>query len=366
MQARHQDERRRLYLDFDGYFAAVEEQAAPALHGRPVAVLPYEGARTCVISANAAAKRHGVGTGTGVDEARRRCPGIALVGQRPDLYVRVQRRIAHAVNAELPIDAVCSVDELCCVLGARDGAQDVGRRIKARLRDAVGPRVTCSMGVAPNRWLAKVASAMDKPDGLTVLDALPGRLLALDLEDLPGVGARVRERLRRAGIDTVAALWEARPKALRAVWGSVHGERLWYALHGHDVGPLRTRRGSIGHGRVLPPEARSAATARPWVRLLMVKAARRLRREGWTARRLGLAVERIGAPPWQGAAALDRVDDDRACLAALGACGMRSRRTGPGPASSGCRCGLTAWRRSRAGRGSCSRDRVRGGRRRRR
>ncbi len=91
-----QDGRRRLYLDFDGYFAAVEEQAAPALHGRPVAVLPYPEARTCVISANAAAKRHGVGTGTGVDEARRRCPGIALVSQRPDLYVRVQRRIAYA------------------------------------------------------------------------------------------------------------------------------------------------------------------------------------------------------------------------------------------------------------------------------
>ena len=81
-----QDGRRRLYLDFDGYFAAVEEQAAPALHGRPVAVLPYPEARTCVISANAAAKRHGVGTG--VDEARRRCPGIALESQRPDLYVR--------------------------------------------------------------------------------------------------------------------------------------------------------------------------------------------------------------------------------------------------------------------------------------
>ena len=124
--------RKRLYLDFDGYFAAVEEQASPALHGRPVAVLPYPEARTCVISANAAAKRHGVGTGTGVDEARRRCPGIALVSQRPGLYVRVQRRIAGAVNAEIPIDAVCSVDELCCVLGKRDGAEDVGRRIKAR------------------------------------------------------------------------------------------------------------------------------------------------------------------------------------------------------------------------------------------
>ena len=148
--------RRRLYLDFDGYFAAVEEQAAPALHGRPVAVLPYPEARTCVISANAAAKRHGVGTGTGVDEARRRCPGLALVSQRPALYVRVQRRIAHAVNAEIPIDAVCSVDELCCELGARDQAQDVGRRIKARLRAAVGPRVT---SIAAARTMFRSASA---------------------------------------------------------------------------------------------------------------------------------------------------------------------------------------------------------------
>ena len=77
MRASRQNGRRRLYLDFDGYFAAVEEQAAPALHGRPVAVLPYPEARICVISANAAAKRHGVGTGTGVDEARWRCPGVA-------------------------------------------------------------------------------------------------------------------------------------------------------------------------------------------------------------------------------------------------------------------------------------------------
>ena len=103
MPACRRDGRKRLYLDFDSYFAAVEEQASPALHGRPVAMIPYPEARTCVISANATAKRHGVGTGSGVDEGRRRRPGIALVSQRSGLYVRVQCRIANAVNAALPM-----------------------------------------------------------------------------------------------------------------------------------------------------------------------------------------------------------------------------------------------------------------------
>ena len=160
----------RLYIDFDGYFAAVEEQASARLHGRPVGVIPFANARnSCVISANARAKRRGVGTGTRIDETRRRCPEIALVPQRPDVYVRTHRRIVAAVNSVMPIDAVCSIDELSCVLGSSDRPEEVGRRIKTRGREAAGERVTCSMGIAPNRWLAKVAADMRKPDGFTVL-----------------------------------------------------------------------------------------------------------------------------------------------------------------------------------------------------
>ena len=102
----------RLYVDFNGFFASYEEQADPRLSGCPVGVIPFQDARnSCVITANAKAKRFGVKTGIAIAEARRLCPRIALVPQRPDLYVRTQQRIVVAVLSVLPIDVICSIDE---------------------------------------------------------------------------------------------------------------------------------------------------------------------------------------------------------------------------------------------------------------
>ena len=313
---------KRLYIDFDGFFASCEEQADPGLHGRPVGVIPFAGARnSCVLAANPAAKRFGVRTGTAIAEARRLCPRITLTPQRPDLYVRIHRRIVAAVLSVLPIDVVCSIDELAAVLGDRDRPEEVAGRIKARVRAAVGERITCSIGCAPNRWLAKIAADLEKPDGLTVLlpADLPGPLLGLGLEALPGVGRRMRARLKQAGMATVEDIWKTDPGRLRSVWGSVNGARFWYALHGYAVEPPVTRRGSIGHGRVLPPGERSAQAARPMARQLVVKAARRLRREGFFARRLTLSADCLDAPSWTASAALPRANDDLTCLDALSA-----------------------------------------------
>ena len=103
-----QDGRRRLYLDFDGYFAAVEEQAAPALHGRPVAVLPYPEARTCVISANAAAKRHGVGTGAGrtLAEVRAALSAAGVDVDEAAAYEAMARAFNDCEAEDLPLMAV--------------------------------------------------------------------------------------------------------------------------------------------------------------------------------------------------------------------------------------------------------------------
>ena len=313
---------KRLYIDFDGFFASCEEQADPGLHGRPVGVIPFAGARnSCVIAANAAAKRFGVTTGTGIDEARRLCPRITLAPQRPDLYVRTHHRVVAAVLSVLPVDVVCSIDELAAVLGERDRPEEVAGRIKRRIRRAVGERITCSIGCAPNRWLAKIAADLDKPDGLTVLfpDDLPGPLLDLGLDALPGVGGRMRARLKRGGMATVEDVWNSSPGRLRSLWGNVNGARFWYALHGYAVEPPVTKRGSIGHSRVLPPGERSVQLARPMARQLVVKAARRLRREGLLARRLILSTDFFNAPAWTASTVVARANDDLTCLDALSA-----------------------------------------------
>ena len=101
--------------------------------------------------------------------ARRRCPGIARVPQQPDLYTRIHHRIVAAVLDVLPIEAVCSIDEFAATVAPRDIPAALTHQITQRLRDAVGECVTCSIGYAPNRWLAKIAADLDKPDGLTVL-----------------------------------------------------------------------------------------------------------------------------------------------------------------------------------------------------
>ena len=131
----------QLYIDFDGFFAACEEQADRRLQGRPRGVIPFAGAvHSCVIAANTLAKRAGVTTGMAIADARRRCPGIALGPQQPDLYTRIHHRIVAAVLDVLPIDAVCSIDEFAATVEPRDIPTALTHQIKQRLRDAVGVR----------------------------------------------------------------------------------------------------------------------------------------------------------------------------------------------------------------------------------
>jgi DNA polymerase-4 len=325
----------RLYLDFDGFFAAVEEQARPALRGKPIGVTPFEHTTaTCIIAANRMAKDKGVKTTMSVRDARRLCPDIQLVPQSPDLYERAHRKLLVLIENEIPIDAVCSIDELTCKLEPQDIADPyaLSARIKSRLEREIGPFITCSIGIAPNRQLAKIASDMDKPNGLTILrpEDLPGRLLDLQIDDIPGVGGRMRKRLIDSGIWSVESLWNSQPKQLRALWGNVTGERVWYALRGYDVQADPTQRAMFGHGRVLPPEWRDFDHAFDAARLLTIKAARRLRRGGYIADTFGLWLK-MRDDHWSGQMHIGGSNDDHAAIGALGT--LWKRATTEMPAS---------------------------------
>jgi DNA polymerase-4 len=295
---------RALLLDFNSYFASVEQQLRPELRGRPVGVLPVLAQTTCCIAASYEAKRFGVKTGTGVAEARRLCPDIVFVQARPRVYVEMHHRLMAVVDSVIAIGEVLSIDEVMCELTGswQEEAVAVGlaRRVKQKLLDHVGECLTCSVGIAPNRFLAKIASNMQKPNGLTVIRAadLPDILFGLELEDLHGVGRAMSERLRRAGITTVEALCRAGREDLRRIWGGVEGERMYERLRGLEPALPPTRRGSIGHSHVLPPHLRDDAGAWAVLSKLTQKAAVRLRAEGYLAGRMSIAVEYRDRPGW--------------------------------------------------------------------
>jgi DNA polymerase-4 len=255
-----------------------------------------------------------------VPEARQICPEIVLVTQRPDLFRRAHNTLLNEIACEIPIETVKSIDELCCRLdpGDRRAPEDLAARLKQRISDNVGPYITCSIGFAANRLLAKTACKMDKPDGTTIWHPgdMPGPLLKVPLEDISGIGARLQVRLERAGITSMQDLLATQPKQLRNLWGNVNGERMWYALQGYDVKAVPTSRGMYGHGRVLSPGWRTPDKAEACSRLLLMKAARRMRRDGYYARRLYLWLD-IRGGGWFGEHTLPSVHDDHACLTAL-------------------------------------------------
>jgi DNA polymerase-4 len=192
----------------------------------------------------------------------------------------------------LPVTRVCSIDEVACRLldneNDRDGVVALAHRIKAGIRANVGDYLSCSIGIAPNRLLAKLASDLQKPDGLVVFEAaqLPQDLFALKLRDICGIGAKMERRLARDGVNDIRQYCERRPRDAGNAWGGVDGDRLWYLLHGIDLPDKPTQSRTIGHSHVLSPSKRGLEPARLTARRLALKAASRLRRKGYRARLL--------------------------------------------------------------------------------
>ncbi len=288
---------RWLYIDFNSYFASVEQQLQPELRGKPVAVVPVADTdSTCAIAASYEAKAFGVKTGTPIWEAKKLCKDIICVPARHEHYVDIHIRMKDEVNQHLPITATCSIDEVACRLMDNENDPEVIRQIalniKAGLAKAVGEYVRCSIGVAPNKYLAKIATDLQKPDGLTILPIgdIAHRLVELQLRDLPGIGRNMEYRLLMRGIGTMSDLLALSPQQMRKAWGSVWGERMWYYLRGHDLEDPEHERSSIGHSHVLAPELRPAPEARHVARRLVLKAASRLRRIAYYTQTMHLSI----------------------------------------------------------------------------
>ena len=285
-----------LFLDLNSYFASVEQQENPRFRGRPVAVAAVMSDTSSAIAASYEAKAYGVKTGTNLGEAKAKCPGLIIVEANHEKYVRYHHRILDEVDRHIPVHQVASIDEMACQLTGRQRdpahAQALAMQIKSGIAERVGESITCSIGLGPNRFLAKVATDMEKPDGLITIRMcdLPDILRNLKLRDLPGIGSNMEMRLLGAGIGSVWDLYHIEPKRARAAWGSVEGERFWMKLHGQEIPDEPVQHRSIGHSHVLAPEMRPPDQAGFIARRLLLKAASRLRRMEYRATRMHLSL----------------------------------------------------------------------------
>ena len=272
-----------LYIDINSYFATIEQQVNHDLRNKPVAIVPLLSDSTCAIAASYEAKLKGINTGTKIYEAKKLCPELICIQARHELYIQYHHKIFNEIDRYLHVDHIFSIDEGACRLTGKycllEEALSAARIIKKAIRNNIGDYITCSIGIAPNRYLAKIASNMQKPDGLSVINPteLPDKLYPLNLKSLPGVGAKTKERLIKNGISSIEQLCLLDRSRLKTVWGNVWGEKVWYLIRGADLPLEKVQKSTIGHSKVLGAEEQEAHNARNILISLTQKAASRLR-----------------------------------------------------------------------------------------
>jgi len=306
---------RYLTIDFNSFFASVEQQERPELRGKPVGIVPVVAETTGCIAVSLEAKRAGLTRNARVADARRICPDLVVVEARPEVYINYHRRLKEVIAALVPGTKMQSIDEVTTKLDAllnRAQAEELARGIKADIAREVGPLLRSSIGIAPTWLLAKVASDMQKPDGLVILDDadIPGKLLHLKPGDIAGIGPNIQRRLEEDGITTMAQLYAANAHEFRGIWGGVRGEQIWRLLHGEDLGYFENQEGqSIGHGHVLPPAKRNHTDALAVLHRLLQKAAMRLRHSQYYAGALSVSVDYADETHWADEVRLTETQD---------------------------------------------------------
>lgn len=288
---------RYLFLDLNSYFASVEQQEHPELRGIPMAVVPVEADSSFIIAASYEAKAFGIKTGTRIGDAKKMCPGIVLRKGNHTVYAAYHQRVIEAVETVLPVEEVCSIDEMRMrLLGEEceiENALQLARDIKQAIWGQVGKCLNCSIGIASNPFLSKIATELEKPNGLQVLVAseLPGPLLKLRLNDFTGINSKMKARLNGAGIFSTEDLFAASERDLRAAFGSKIGARWWYLIRGYDIGLEQNHRRSMGHSHVLAPAFRNEAGVKQVLLRLLHKAASRLRASGLCCSEMDVTVK---------------------------------------------------------------------------
>lgn len=286
------------HVDMNSFFASVEQQANPFLRGRPLGVCAYLHKKGCVIAVSVEAKERGMKVGMTVEEAREKVPNAVFVQNDPAKYRAVTSRvfsILHELSDEVEH---YSIDEAFLDLTGwyRDSAEAAWAltRVRERIYHEVGEWLRCSIGIAPTRFLAKLGSDYQKPSGLTVVtpENLDEMLANLELEDINGIGPRMRKRISRLGYQNPLELKRAPLGNLINAFGQ-YGYTMWMKLNGHEVEDVigeAVPPKSIGHSYCVPNTVNREGKVEAVFTKLVERAARRLRGDGLLAGTVMTAV----------------------------------------------------------------------------
>lgn len=285
-----------MHIDLNSCFASIEQQANPFLRRKPVAVAAYDTPNGCVLAASIEAKRLGIKVGLRVKEARSLCPGLIVRSPDSDKYRAIHLAFRKLLSDYTPRVVPKSIDEFTLDFAGtpafRQGLFVVAREIKERIKKEIGDYLTVSVGIGPNRFLAKTASNLHKPDGLdeinvnNYLDIYQN----LELMDLCGINRQNTIRLNTVGIYTVSDFFKADIPLLRAAFHSILSYHWFLRLRGWEIDDIDFDTKSFGHSYSLPKRLVSPEELAPILSKLVEKVGFRMRHSHYQAKGVYLAL----------------------------------------------------------------------------
>jgi len=286
----------KMHIDLNSCFAAIEQQANLHLRGRPIAVAAYDTPSGCIVASSVEAKRFGVKVGMRVKDGKLLCPDLIVLTPDPNKYRYVHLKLRDLLLQYTNDFVPKSIDEFILNFeGApsfKKGMFAVGKEIKRRIKGEIGDWLTVSIGIAPNNFLAKTASNLHKPDGLDEInrDNFLGIYKGLELMDLSGIKRRNAVRLNNAGVYTVLDLYNSSAYTVKRAFESVVGYYWYLRLRGWEIDDVVFGRKSFGNSYALPMKAVTPEELSPILMKLVEKAGFRLRKEGYKAKGVHVAI----------------------------------------------------------------------------
>ena len=282
-----------LHIDLNSCFATIEQQANPHLRGKPIAVAAYTTPRGCILAPSIEAKRFGVKTGMRIMDGKVICPDLIILASDPWKYRNVHFALRQLISEYTADFVPKSIDEFVLDLPLREPPlKVVAQEIKLRIKREIGEALTVSIGIAPNRFLAKLASNLHKPDGLDEISKENYLQIysKLKLTDLPYIKSQNAARLNSMGIHTLFDFYNSTLWKLKAAFESINGYYWYLRLRGWEIDDFVSRRKSFGNSYALPKPLSTLEELSPILSKLVTKMSARLRFAGYKTRGIHLGV----------------------------------------------------------------------------